>query len=75
MQDYANKFKKLQDSYQEFQEKPRIGKKKQEASKFPFRISVIIKPSEVSVNELINYPKTASNKELRSKNNTFYTQN
>ena len=52
LQDRAKKFKKSQYSYQEIQEKPRIGKKMQEDSRFPFRTSVIIKPSEVSANEL-----------------------
>ena len=65
LQDRAKKFKKFQDSYQEFQEKPRIGKKMQEVSRFPFRTSFIIKPSEVSANELINYPKTLWNYDLK----------
>ena len=40
----------------------------QEDSRFPFRTSIIIKPPEISVNELINYPKTSSIIELRSEN-------
>ena len=43
-----------------FQEKPKTGKKMQEDSRFLFRTSVIIKPSDVSANELINYPKISS---------------
>ena len=65
---------KSQDSFQKFQEKPRIGKKMQEDSRFPFRTSVIIRPSEVSANELINYPKIFSVMELRSKNDKLQTQ-
>ena len=52
LRDPAKKFKKSQDSYQEFQEKLRIGNEMQEGSRFPFRTSVIIKPSDVSANEL-----------------------
>ena len=55
LQDRVKKFKKSQDSYQEFQEKATIGKEMQEASRFPFRMSVIIKPLEVSAIELINF--------------------
>ena len=78
LQDRAKKFKKSQDSYQEFQEKPRISNKMQEGSRFPFRTSVIIKPSDVSANELNNYPKISkisSIVELGSKNYMFQTQN
>ena len=71
LQDRAKKFKKCQDSYQEFQEKPRIGEKTQGDSIFPFRTSVIIKPSEVSAYELKNYQKISSIMELRSKNYNF----
>ena len=42
LQDRAEKFNKSEDSYQEVQEKPRIGKKMQEDLRFPLRTSVII---------------------------------
>ena len=58
-----DRVKKSQDSYQEFQEKTQ---ELQEASKFPFRASVIMKPSEGSKNELIKYPKISSVKYSKS---------
>ena len=71
LQDRAKKLKKSQDSYQEFQEKPRIGKKMQDDSRSPFRTSVIIKPSEVSANELKKLSKISSIMELGSENYKF----
>ena len=66
--------KNFNKSQEEFQDKPRIGKKMEEDSRFPLRTSVIMKPSEVSENELKNYPKTSSIMEFRSKNGKFQTQ-
>ena len=71
LQDRAKKFKKSQDSYQEVQEKT---KNRQENARFLFRTSVIIKPSEVSANELRNYSKIYSIIKLRSENDKFQTQ-
>ena len=70
MQEFARSCQEIQKIPTFLSRVSRKTKNKQEsakASRFPFRTLVIIKHSEVSANELINFPKITSIMELRSK--------